>query len=622
MNTELPKSSSLDRQRRSKARSGRSDASRSSRSPILNSVTAGQQGRSPASQWARSPVNQRARSLASQRGRSPASQRVRSPDSQRGRSPASQRARSPVSQRGRSPASQQGRSPRCRVIESEYSHGGHRERSCASKGEHSPVSQRERSQREDTHASYHRRHSVSQSKHASTRQRSRTRERSPLHQSKPVSGTHSDNNSTLLQLVQALNSLGHNTSTDKLSFQNSIPEFDPSRKEQTIDMWLHKVNECLVIYSWTDKQTIHFSLPKLKGLAQKWYEGLTTVMYSWPEWQEKLRLAFPSDENYGQLLTTMLNKRAKFNDSLEEYFYEKVILLNRCGIQGKRAVDCIIFGIEDRSVRLGAEAARFDSPDQLLPYLKSAKNIGSLNSNFDKKRNRPSDTKLDRGHGKKETRGHLIQCFNCSQYGHYKSQCTKPLIKCIKCSRYGHTADTCNDSKYNERKLDNSQPKPYHKQALVNGVPKSCFVDFGSAATLVRVSDVADVGASWEYDQTLPSLRGFGNTVVQPLGKCSVNIEIDEAKARVILLVVPDHFLNEALGSSFTSTNFKTFLDGLGVKHVLNAVATPRANGQVERYNRTLLDALTAKLDKMKPWLIYNRSEEDSASCSDNSDGD
>lgn len=51
-----------------------------------------------------------------------------------------------------------------------------------------------------------------------------------------------------------------------------------------------------------------------------------------------------------------------------------------------------------------------------------------------------------------------------------------------------------------------------------------------------------------------PSLRGFGNTVVQPLGKCSVNIEIDEAKARVILLVVPDHFLNEALliGRSFT----------------------------------------------------------------------
>lgn len=33
----------------------------------------------------------------------------------------------------------------------------------------------------------------------------------------------------------------------------------------------------------------------------------------------------------------------------------------------------------------------------------------------------------------------------------------------------------------------------------------------------------------------------------------------------------------------------------MGIKHILNAVATPRANGQVERYNRTLLDALTVK---------------------------
>lgn len=31
------------------------------------------------------------------------------------------------------------------------------------------------------------------------------------------------------------------------------------------------------------------------------------------------------------------------------------------------------------------------------------------------------------------------------------------------------------------------------------------------------------------------------------------------------------------------------------MKHVLNAVATPRANGQVERYNKTVVDSLTAK---------------------------
>lgn len=47
-------------------------------------------------------------------------------------------------------------------------------------------------------------------------------------------------------------------------------------------------------------------------------------------------------------------------------------------------------------------------------------------------------------------------------------------------------------------------------------------------------------------------------------------------------------------GTSFTSAIFKEYIRSIGVKHVLNAVATPRANGQIERYNRTILDSLTA----------------------------
>lgn len=59
-------------------------------------------------------------------------------------------------------------------------------------------------------------------------------------------------------------------------------------------------------------------------------------------------------------------------------------------------------------------------------------------------------------------------------------------------------------------------------------------------------------------------------------------------------------------GSSFTSNEFKSFSASIGVKHVLNAVATPRANGQIERYNRTILNSLASMnhgLDE-KDWDI------------------
>lgn len=50
-------------------------------------------------------------------------------------------------------------------------------------------------------------------------------------------------------------------------------------------------------------------------------------------------------------------------------------------------------------------------------------------------------------------------------------------------------------------------------------------------------------------------------------------------------------------GKAFTSKNFTDFMCERQIKHVLTAVATPRANGQVERFHRTLLDAMRASGD-------------------------
>lgn len=119
-----------------------------------------------------------------------------------------------------------------------------------------------------------------------------------------------------------------------------IPEFDPSDNSQTIENWINKVNECAQIYSWNDRQICHYALPKLNGLAKKWYQGLPSVLYNWTEWIQKLKLAFPSNENYGDLLTTMLKLRCRLGQSLEHYYYDKIALINKCEITGKKAVGC------------------------------------------------------------------------------------------------------------------------------------------------------------------------------------------------------------------------------------------------------------------------------------------
>lgn len=60
-------------------------------------------------------------------------------------------------------------------------------------------------------------------------------------------------------------------------------------------------------------------------------------------------------------------------------------------------------------------------------------------------------------------------------------------------------------------------------------------------------------------------------------------------------------------GTSFTSAKFKKCMLELGIRHIQNAVASPRANGQVERYNRTILDSLAAQNHGQDERLWDNR---------------
>lgn len=58
-------------------------------------------------------------------------------------------------------------------------------------------------------------------------------------------------------------------------------------------------------------------------------------------------------------------------------------------------------------------------------------------------------------------------------------------------------------------------------------------------------------------------------------------------------------------GTSFTSSEFKTYCQDKGIKVILTAVATPRAAGQVERMNAVILDKLISIIPEEKSWDKY-----------------
>ncbi|XP_028177583.1 uncharacterized protein LOC114365243 [Ostrinia furnacalis] len=366
----------------------------------------------------------------------------------------------------------------------------------------------------------------------------------------------------VMELIKSLPSSASQSQNHFSMSTNALPEFDPANKEQTVDIWINKVEECASLYNWSETQLLHYALPKFTGLAKVWYNGLRTLKYNWAEWKAQLIAQFPTVENYAQILHDMLNRKVKPNEPLETYYYHKINLLNRCDINGKRAVDCLLDGLEDKGLRLGAQAANYSHPEELLSFFKSVKTEDAKEKSY-----RQPFTKR-RFDGANDSSKPILRCFNCNEVGHPSFKCTKPLVSCNICKRLGHQSANCKrlyknsqgvdksvekDKAVSEIKLAGGLDEKYILPIFVNDKPMTCYVDLGSQSTLIRLSNFSDLNVIYSTND-LPSLKGFGQAIIEPIGRAVVQIQVQSVKISVEVLVVPDELLKHPvlLGHTFT----------------------------------------------------------------------
>lgn len=198
---------------------------------------------------------------------------------------------------------------------------------------------------------------------------------------------------------------------------------------------------------------------------------------------------------------------------------------------GKRAVDYIIHGISDRTMKSSASrlALRCSQFDQLLQFLMSNKENQISDRSFGKNNSNQSNYKTIQNNQSQNA----LFCFNCEERGYPNLKCPKPLIKCNKCNKIGHKGDDCSqDPKFNNRIDKTGAPSKtmcitsfspnskFIKLVTVNGRTVEAFIDFGSEVTLIRKSTVSSLNQV--HDQISSVMKGFGNKVVQSLICCSV----------------------------------------------------------------------------------------------------
>ncbi|KAK5647817.1 hypothetical protein RI129_002709 [Pyrocoelia pectoralis] len=114
---------------------------------------------------------------------------------------------------------------------------------------------------------------------------------------------------------------------------------------------------------------------RLTGLARTWYDNLTTYTYNWGEWKSLIVKTFPDHVDFAATLRQLVNRDKQRNETMTQYYFGKMTLIQACNITKKNAVSCLIDGLKDRTLRNGAKAGRYDTPEDLYTeYLSTLDN--------------------------------------------------------------------------------------------------------------------------------------------------------------------------------------------------------------------------------------------------------
>jgi hypothetical protein len=165
---------------------------------------------------------------------------------------------------------------------------------------------------------------------------------------------------------------------------------------------------------------------RLTGLARTWYDNLTTFTYTWEEWKALLVRTFRDHHDFASTLRQLVNRVKQSNETMTQYYFGKINLLQACNITGKEAVSCLIDGLTGHTLQNGVKSGRYETPESLYTeYLSTLaaetveprvehKGLGPRLGANPTNTSVPNDTLVRRD----------LRCYNCHEPGHISRSCS------------------------------------------------------------------------------------------------------------------------------------------------------------------------------------------------------
>lgn len=143
-----------------------------------------------------------------------------------------------------------------------------------------------------------------------------------------------------------------------------LKEFDPDDPTCEIDNWLHQIDEHADKYGWSHYERAAFMQTKLVGGARDWWQRLDSYDLTWEEWKVLLIKVFSQHVDFGAMIYELATRCKLPNESISHYFNAKLALCEKCGIDGTKAVSCILHGLPEE-LRMKGYSYGCETPEAL-----------------------------------------------------------------------------------------------------------------------------------------------------------------------------------------------------------------------------------------------------------------
>lgn len=409
-----------------------------------------------------------------------------------------------------------------------------------------------------------------------------------------------------------------------------IPTFSSGRDVRT---WCANVNHFKSLYRWTDQTTLLYASCRLEGAAREWYRSAQTGIANWAQFQQKIQVVFPDNENEAEVHLALANLVKSKDESYEHFVFRVEAMAARVQMSEIARVTYIVRGLSLDPIYDQICANRYNNSLELLNHIR----LCEANNNMKRKRqatmvvNRsaqraPEVIQVNGGETQQKRK-----CFNCNRIGHLSVDCPQPqrVVRCSKCQRAGHEEGQCNqpvnqarnprtqqDQRQMQRQREvhltealNEEPSAAFdidddgrfQASVANQIEMDLLLDTGSEVSLLKRQYVPSGSVLNPVSSDSSMIVGLNNVPVLTDGVLSTTITCKSKRYEVDFLVVSDGTMkiNGLVGRKFLKANK---VDKI-IVHPRNVDAIPN------NFDRQLMSQVYGNVGSDCDLVSYNMTE-------------